>query len=476
MSSTENIIPEAGNLYSALRNSGYSNIAAIGDLIDNSLDAGAKTIRIEIADDLKQIFLSDDGTGMSPETLNQALKLGGRKEHDRINDLGKYGLGLITASISIGTRFRVITKRDGVISVGAFDVDEVYDSNRFIASFREANEAEVNSFNFRTNNANSGTVIIIENCDKIQYSNKDDFVGELKDYIKTAFWSFISDGKEIYIDDNLVPADDPLFRFDKRTEVIVDKTVDIPMSDGGTEKLEIVAVLIPDFDKNLKRSMRINIETQGFYVLRNNREIAPAVEIIEVFKKHNDFNRLRIKLNFGPGLDEEMGVNYTKHNISPKKRIINILQGELSEKLRKVRRELKDGQKPDKPQEPKNPFSEPEPKKQQMSQDTTPSPEPKDDKADSSIKAVTVKTRFSSEKDSLVSVSKSEDDVSIWVNGANKFYKNAITDKENGSELKKYFDTILKAFIEASVKNNVPVDTIETIVKDISSALEGSEF
>ena len=203
MNQKENIIPEARNLYSALRNSGYSNTAAIGDLIDNSLDAGAKTIKIDIAEDLKQIYISDDGTGMSIETLKLALRLGGRKVHDNINDLGKYGLGLITASLSMGTRLRVITRKDGVTNVGIFDYDEVYSSNGFIASFREATNSEILGFNYRTNNAKSGTVLSIENCDKIQYNDLASFESDLRSTIKSTFWAFVQNEREIIVNNKV---------------------------------------------------------------------------------------------------------------------------------------------------------------------------------------------------------------------------------------------------------------------------------
>ena len=475
----ENIIPEAGNLYSALRNSGYSNIAAMGDLIDNSLDAGARTIRIDISEDMKQIFLSDDGVGMSMETLNQALKLGGRKVHDNINDLGKYGLGLITASISMGPKLRVITRNDGQTSVGIFDVAEVCDSNKFVASFREASESEVVSFDYRTENAKSGTVLIIENCDKIQFTNVREFIEELIKYIETAFWAFIRDGRTIIVNDQTAKSKDPLYGFDERTQVRVNKTVSIPVESGDRkeEKLEILAVMLPDLGQSINRSLRINIENQGFYVLRNNREIAPAVEIIDVFKKHNDFNRLRIKLNFGPGLDEEMGVNYTKHSISPNKKIINVLKHELGDEITKIRKEVKEKQKKDKEKKRKtnNPFTNPETTIRQPATSNGGTTELTSGQQNVIIKEVNVDTRFKTENDKLFDLTKSGDCALVWYNGANKFYKNNIAEKENGAEIKKYMDVLLRALVEASVKNNIPFEVVEKISEDISSALEKSE-
>ena len=84
--------------------------------------------------------------------------------------------------------------------------------------------------------------------------------------------------------------------------------------------------------------------------------------------------------------------------------------------------------------------------------------------------------KFGSEKDSLLSLSTSEKNVAVVVNGMNKFYKQNVTEKENGPEFKKYFDCIIKAFLDASIKNDLSTDTIEKIIKDVSSTLEESEL
>src|SRR5687767_1034296 len=109
--------PNPARLYSSLRDSGYENDSAVADLVDNAIDGEAAAIRIYVEprtgvlrEGDTRIVVADDGIGMDAATLGEALKLGSLAEHDPTSDLGKYGLGLITASISIARRLAVLTK------------------------------------------------------------------------------------------------------------------------------------------------------------------------------------------------------------------------------------------------------------------------------------------------------------------------------------------------------------------------------
>lgn len=461
----EDIGPEAGNLFYALRDSGYDNVAALEDLMDNSIDADASNIRIYI-DNLDKIFLADDGVGMSRETLNQAIKLGGRKDHENTNDLGKYGFGLITASISLGRRLTIITRKDGMTNTAVFDYDDIRSRNEFKAPIREATESEIVSFEFRTQNAQSGTVILIDNCDKIQYNTADELVKSLKLSVRRVFRKFMmQDGKSIYINDEILQYDDPLFLDDKRTKTRVDKVVEV-QTDNGTEKLHILAVTLPVMDKATNKALHINIPNQGFYILRNNREIAAAIELTQVFKKHNDYNLLRIELHFGPELDNEMGINYAKHNIAPSNRVINAVKNALSDTVIEVRREAKERQAQAKKAQEK--AKEPE---------SGNVPEGGADDGTTKVipKEVKIGMRFQDEKQPLFSLSLSKEKANIWYNGANSFYKNNIIDGYGGPELKKNLDLILKSIVDSCIENEIPKEVIEKISANIAEALEQEE-
>ena len=100
--------PNAGILIYALQHLGYKNDVALCDIIDNSIDAGATVIQLEIAAD--RIIIADNGCGMNKETLNEALRLGSDVVRDDASCLGKFGMGLSTASMSIANKTIVLTK------------------------------------------------------------------------------------------------------------------------------------------------------------------------------------------------------------------------------------------------------------------------------------------------------------------------------------------------------------------------------
>ena len=98
--------PSAALLIESIRDIGYSLETAIADLVDNSISAGAKNIKILLINDSdNQPFLSveDDGEGMSEEELLSAMRLGSKDPNivRPKNDLGRFGLGLKTASFSM---------------------------------------------------------------------------------------------------------------------------------------------------------------------------------------------------------------------------------------------------------------------------------------------------------------------------------------------------------------------------------------
>lgn len=95
------ITPSAARLTESLRDIGYDFPAAVADIVDNSVTAGAShvDVTIEFAGEESHVVISDDGEGMTSNGLVEALRYGSRRIYDR-SDLGRYGLGLKTASLS----------------------------------------------------------------------------------------------------------------------------------------------------------------------------------------------------------------------------------------------------------------------------------------------------------------------------------------------------------------------------------------
>src|SRR5579872_7171187 len=102
-----------------MRAVGYSVEAAIADIIDNSLSVGATNIHVKYdASDAPFIAVLDDGGGMEAKELTAAMRHGSSNPTNRraANDLGRFGLGLKTASMSQCRRLTVVSKKGGAIS------------------------------------------------------------------------------------------------------------------------------------------------------------------------------------------------------------------------------------------------------------------------------------------------------------------------------------------------------------------------
>ena len=476
----ENILPDAAGLFYALRSMGYENTAAVADLIDNSIDAEASNVWVSIDDDLSKIFIADDGIGMSGETLRNAVRLGSKKVHNSGTDLGKYGLGLITASISMGRVIRIITKQDGIYNTVILDYDSIQEKNIFTADFYESTSSEISSFDFRTHGAKSGTVLIIDKCDKLQYTRAKDLISAIEEFIGEVFRVYLSEGKHIYINGSDVAFYDPLLLAVRGSRRLVDTDIDINSNTGVNGKIHVLAVKIPDQGAKANKSLHLNIKGQGFYILRNRREIASALEFPEIFKKHNDFNLLRIELSFNPDLDDLMGINLKKHDIAPSQEIINALKRVLDEPIRKVRDEMKKKQKMPHGPNPFIPTNTP---------GTTtmptiisgggisvpphiekPTTAPGDDKY-----TFKYSTFAGSENDPLFKVSVLSKEITIRYNICNDYYSRVILADDYGAKIKEALDSIIRSSIQAYLETSGSASSIGLFAKTIAEYFDKTE-
>ena len=339
---TENM-PNAAKLIQALRNTGYDNYAAIADLIDNSFDADANNVWIDIvptSDDFI-ITIADDGNGMDADTLDQAMRLGSQIDKNSESDLGKFGMGLITASLSISRRLTVITKNNDYLTA-IQDIDSIIESNHFEKELRPASNDEETRFKEFTHNAKNGTLVLLEKCDRIQDTNINQLSAKLVKEISQIFRYFLQSGKNIYVRGNKVRPFDPLMLEDKLTEIYSDEQFQVE-SKNKKENLRIKIALLPNFDSGTAKIKEINISNQGFYLLRNNREIASGVTL-GIFTKHNDYNRLRVELFFTGNIDDLMGITFNKRDFKPQQKILDKIQQLTYPQIASIRNKIKKAQ------------------------------------------------------------------------------------------------------------------------------------
>lgn len=202
----EYLEPNPGAMVESLRSIGYTLETAVADLIDNSITAKASRIDIDSpfqGSDTK-IYILDNGEGMSEVRLVEAMRLGSFSPSlkRKRKDLGRFGLGLKTATFSQCKRLSVITKHEGKISARCWDLDFIIKHNKWCL-LKDAPQAYID----KVSTLPSGTLVVWEKLDRIisdkdakaekNFNNKK---GILRRHLSLVFHRFIEDGRlEIHI-------------------------------------------------------------------------------------------------------------------------------------------------------------------------------------------------------------------------------------------------------------------------------------
>jgi hypothetical protein len=164
------ITPSAARLTESLRDIGYDFPAAVADIVDNSVMAGASQVDvvIEFAGEESYVAITDDGAGMTANGLLEALRFGSRRTYGR-KDLGRYGLGLKTASLSQCRSVTVATSRrsdaSGVVTVRTLDLDLIAEWDEWLV-VEPPEDAVVAQARERVIN-HPGTVVIWGKLDRV---------------------------------------------------------------------------------------------------------------------------------------------------------------------------------------------------------------------------------------------------------------------------------------------------------------------
>ncbi|WP_337460098.1 ATP-binding protein [Pseudomonas putida] len=162
--------PKASAMVEALRGLGYNTQTALADIIDNSIAAGANEVHIEFvwADQESCVLCIDNGTGMTAEGLDRAMRLGDRNplEERSADDLGRFGLGLKTASFSQCRRMTVATRGGEDLHTLRWDLDFLANSADDGWHLLEGTHPGSEIFLEKLTSA-TGTLVLWENLDRI---------------------------------------------------------------------------------------------------------------------------------------------------------------------------------------------------------------------------------------------------------------------------------------------------------------------
>lgn len=324
---TTSAIPEASSMIETFRAIGYNIETAIADIIDNSISANAKNIWInfEWKGSITWLSIKDDGIGMNDAELIQAMRPGSKNPLQERNqkDLGRFGLGLKTASFSQARKLTVISKKADYKSVfWTWDLDFVNKTGNWdlIKYLPDENlETEISKLT-------TGTIVLWNDIDRVVKDfNQDDSKAEfkfnqtmeqVKKHLAMVFHKFIEQGKiNIYFQDKKVNAWNPFLSNEKATQ-------EFPPEKIQNGKVKIEGFVLPHKSKISEETYK-NAEgvkgwneQQGFYIYRNERLLL-AGDWLGLFRKEEHYKLARIQIELPNTLDESWQIDIKKSIARP---------------------------------------------------------------------------------------------------------------------------------------------------------------
>lgn len=325
---TASAIPEASSMIETFRAIGYSIEAAVADVIDNSISADSKNIHVNFEWKGSETWLSikDDGHGMNNHELIQAMRPGSQNPlADRsAKDLGRFGLGLKTASFSQCRKLSVISKRENQEPVfWTWDLDFVNQTGKWdLINYLPDSE----KFEAEIDELESGTIVIWNDIDRVvkNFRSDDDkalekflfIMEQVKKHLAMVFHRYIETGKiKVYFQDRPVEAWNPFLTGETATQGFPAE----PIHNG---KVTIKGYVLPhkskiteEVFKNAEGPKGWN-EQQGFYIYRNERLLL-AGDWLGMFRKEEHYKLARISIDLPNSLDAEWQIDIKKSVARP---------------------------------------------------------------------------------------------------------------------------------------------------------------
>ena len=341
------VLPDPKRMIEGLRDTGYEFNTAIADLVDNSIAASSTLVDIKIAMDMRgnlRLSIADNGIGMDRAGLINAMKYGSAaRAHP--SSLGKFGLGLKTASTAFCRRLMVTsTQAPNLETIRAYwDLDHVADVGIWQLLIDRSDEETIKHLESIARDC-SGTVVVWEEIDRLMknYSSPggaaakrafNRIVDELKDHLSMVYQRFLdvdySTAPNVIIKVNgseLKPWDPfclPL------SEKVASKTIEL---EGTDASFQINAFVLPRREEfgsaEEATEAKIGNDYQGVYVYRENRLIHYA-DWLGMYSKEPHGSLLRVDFSFDHRLDDAFHIDIKKSQIILNSALYDHLKDEI---------------------------------------------------------------------------------------------------------------------------------------------------
>ncbi len=326
---TQEVAPRASVLIESMRDVGYSLETALADIVDNSITAGASVIRLFVSTDkvLPQIAILDDGQGMDLKEILSAMRLGSRSPlEDRAQtDLGRFGLGLKTASFSQCRRLTLASKKNGLISAAIWDFERVAQTDEWLVEIPDKPEAVP----WAEKLGDSGTLVLWENLDRVVQDGSDDAIAhfvkrmdEARSHLELVFHRFLAGEpgrRKIHISLNERPLEpfDPFHSTHPATHADPEERIRV-----GAHEVVIQTFTLPHHKKVAPDEWERYagpagyVKNQGFYVYRQRRLIIHGTWF--GLARQTELTKLaRVRIDMPNALDSDWKIDVKKASAQP---------------------------------------------------------------------------------------------------------------------------------------------------------------
>ena len=325
--------PSASSLSASMRDLGYSLETAIADLVDNSISAEATSVDIfcDMTQQNPTLGIIDNGQGMDEAGIIDALRHGSKNPSETRSpkDLGRFGLGLKTASFSQCKRLTVISNDGGGLHAAEWNLDTVHRKDDWLIAILEPEE--IAELPFQELITSKGTAVVWRNLDRLFEDEigvkRDEIVNEKLDvvekHLSLVFHRFLNGevrGRKklsLSLNGHHIEPFDPFCRKNSATQMLPEEVVRI-----DEVAVHMQPYILPHHSKltakeyDFYQSRSDFISNQGAYVYRGGRLMAWG-DWFRLIPKGEATKLARVQIDFPNSLDEMWTIDIKKSRARP---------------------------------------------------------------------------------------------------------------------------------------------------------------
>lgn len=325
--------PSAACLSASMRDLGYSLETAVADIVDNSISANATAIDIvcDLSGANPSLTILDNGWGMNSDEIVEAMRHGtvNPKQTRSPTDLGRFGLGLKTASFSQCRTLTVASAKDGELSGAVWSLDRIDLLDDWMLSILD--DKEIDDLDLGETLKDNGTVVIWTDLDRLFEDEtgirRDEIVNEklhvVEKHLSLVFHRFLAGeikGRKkiaISLNGHQVAAFDPFCRKNSATQILPEEVVYV-----GDTAIQMQPFILPHHSRltaseyDFYQSRSDFISNQGAYIYRNGRLMAWG-DWFRLIPKGEATKLARVQIDFLNSLDESWTIDIKKSRARP---------------------------------------------------------------------------------------------------------------------------------------------------------------